>query len=219
MSTRSPFTPPSNPGTPVPLVQFTKSDLDHEESGGYQFLNQWVAMVTNALNQGNGSSGRPVIPSGMDMAGGTVTGLGAPQGPSDAISAGHAATTYGAPAIAPELDLGGSSALKGLTAAYVLATQAQQAVANLPTYVSGSDSLMLVGGIIIKWGHSGLITSNPLAVSFTVDFPNNCFVVIPDGDFAGGNVRTINANNFTVSGFDLYSSGTDAGAYWFAIGN
>jgi hypothetical protein len=49
------------------------------------------------------------------VAGAKVTGLAAPTGPSDAVSAGHASANYSASAVSPQLDVGGSSALKGLT--------------------------------------------------------------------------------------------------------
>lgn len=43
--------------------------------------------------------------------------------------------------------------------------------------ISGTGSVMLFGGIIIKWGVV-TVTTNPQTISFSPAFPNNCFSVV-----------------------------------------
>lgn len=98
--------------SPIQGIQLTQKDLQDPSVG---ILNSFLTTIVNKVNAVIGAAGPTVLPSGIDVAGGTVTGLAAPTGPTDAVSAGHAASTYSAPALGPQLDIGGSSALKGLT--------------------------------------------------------------------------------------------------------
>ena len=102
-----------NAPVPVQYSPATKDDFSTE--AGIARFNQQMVQIVNALNRGNGVAGPVVMPNGADVNGATVTGLGAPSGPSDAVSLGHASSNYGAPAVGPQLDLGGKNALKGLT--------------------------------------------------------------------------------------------------------
>ena len=101
---------------PLQLTPFRKEQFQSDE--GIEFFNQTMAQITNAINRGTGQAGAVVIPAGIDVAGSTVTGLGTPSGPTDAISSGHAQANYGAPASSQALDIGGSNTLKGLAFVY-----------------------------------------------------------------------------------------------------
>lgn len=85
-------------------------------------------------------------------------------------------------------------------------------------YVSTANgSVLLLGGIVLKWGSAGLIGS-PL--SFPVPFPTACFAVLITGTstlYAGGFVVTAaNQTTFTVQ----RTSGVgNTGYYYLAIGN
>ena len=74
-----------------------------------------LQQVIQRVNEHSGVAGPTKLPSGADVQGKTVTGLAEPTSPTDAISAGHAKSQYSAGSLAPQLDIGGSHALKGLT--------------------------------------------------------------------------------------------------------
>lgn len=98
---------------PIQRPNFRPEDLDPK--GGLQYFNQFIDQLVNAANLANGAVGPSVLPSGVDVAGGKVTGLAAPTSPTDAISSGHAQANYSAPVLSKQLDIGGPNALKGLT--------------------------------------------------------------------------------------------------------
>lgn len=110
--------------TPAPSadllpLQFTPWSKEHfETEEGINFFNQWSQQVVNKINQTSGQSGPVQIPNGLDMQGSSLTGLPTPTNPSDAVSAGHASANYGAPALSPQLDVGGTNGLKGLAFLY-----------------------------------------------------------------------------------------------------
>ena len=85
-------------------------------------------------------------------------------------------------------------------------------------YVSTANgSVLLMGGIIMKWG-TGATTGS--AVSFPVAFPNNAFAMVAIGSsslYTGGFVVTaLSASSFTLT----RTSGSGAtGYYYIAIGN
>lgn len=100
----------ANPVTPIQAMQFTAKDFT--ENPG--LINTYLTSLVNQLNTLSGASGPTVLPAGVDVAGGTISGLAAPQGPTDAVSSAHAASTYSAAAVGPQLDIGGKFTLKGL---------------------------------------------------------------------------------------------------------
>jgi hypothetical protein len=106
------MSPASNTPIPIQAIQLTPSDMQDPTLGR---LNNLLAQITQAANASNGSTGRTQLPAGVDVAGSTVTGLGAPQNPSDAVSAEHVAANYSAASLRAQLDIGGPQALKGLT--------------------------------------------------------------------------------------------------------
>ena len=126
---------PSNPASasaalsnprPVQYTPFRKEDFASDS--GVAFVNQTLSQLTTTLNSLVGAGGPTILPSGIDVAGGKVTGLAAPSSPSDAISAGHAEANYSAPVLSSQLDLGGGSTLKGLAYCYGQAQSNQSAV-------------------------------------------------------------------------------------------
>lgn len=139
---------PGKKPLPVQLLQLRPDDL--KSGSGIGLLNQWMANVVNAVNTGNGVAGRTILPSGIDVAGSTVTGLGKPTAPTDAVSSSHADANYSAAALRSQLDVGGSQALKGLTA---IAAQIGKGISGTVTLAKlttgGSNgSLTFTNGII-----------------------------------------------------------------------
>jgi hypothetical protein len=136
--------------TPLPIQAPLFREDDFKPEHGYQFINQWATQVARTLNKLQGSVGPSVLPSGIDVAGGTVTGLGTPQGPSDAVSSGHAESNYGAPTIGPQLDVGGKNALSGLTSIYLNMTQAYTGTIIIPKLTTANGSITVVNGLIVS---------------------------------------------------------------------
>lgn len=102
---------------PLQYTPFRKEQFNSDE-GIDTFNLQWQQVI-NTVNQAVGNAGRVVIPSGIDVAGSNITGLGAPTHPTDAISSGHADAKYGGAASSANLDLGGNNTLKGLSSLYL----------------------------------------------------------------------------------------------------
>ena len=100
------------PTTPILGGQLKLSDLQEE---GLPFLNAWKAQIENQVNKLSGATGPTQLPAGVDVKGSTVSNIGEPQSPTDAISKGHAEKNYSAAALAPKLESGSSSALKILS--------------------------------------------------------------------------------------------------------
>jgi hypothetical protein len=113
---------------PIQFPVLRKSDF--ESDSGISVVNQHFAQIATFLNALTGVAGPTTLPSGVDVQGAAVTGLGAPTGPTDAISSGHASASYGAQAQQPQLDLGGRYTLKGLAATYQTSQQNSQAIAS-----------------------------------------------------------------------------------------
>jgi hypothetical protein len=110
-----------------------------QSDAGVAFHNLQMSQITTTVNALLGSGGPTLLPSGIDVAGATVTGLAAPTSPSDAVSAGHASDNYSAPAISPKLDIGGSNTLKGLAYCYGQVQANTAAIAALsPTTASNT---------------------------------------------------------------------------------
>lgn len=108
MSTSRPSQPTS---TPLP-IQNTQLKLEDLQQPGLPLLNTLLAQIQQQIAALSGSNGKTVLPSGIDVAGSTVSGVGKPQLPSDAISLTHAESNYSAAAIAPQLESGGRFSLK-----------------------------------------------------------------------------------------------------------
>ena len=142
-------TPSSNP-LPIQYTSMTKEQFASD--AGVAFHNQQLSQIVNTLNALLGSGGPTLLPSGIDVQGAKVTGLTAPTSPADAISAGHAEANYGAPAVSKQLDLGGTSTLKGLANIYLLMGQSFSGKITLAKITGGGSngSITVVGGLITE---------------------------------------------------------------------
>lgn len=133
--------------SPFRAEQFTTKE-------GINAVNLQWQQVINAINSATGNYGPAVIPGGVDVQGGSITGLGAPSGPTDAVSAGHAGANYGAPAVGPQLDLGGNNTLKGVTYAYSVLQPGNGVSGTAPlaklTGGGSNGSLTIQNGVITK---------------------------------------------------------------------
>lgn len=98
---------------PIQYTPFTEKHFTTKE--GIASFNQQMSQIVNALNRGTGQAGPVVIPAGVNVAGGSVTGLGTPSNESDAVPLGHANSQFGYAAQQGQLDIGKPYALKGLT--------------------------------------------------------------------------------------------------------
>lgn len=147
-STNPPSNPPSNP-LPIQFTSFTAKELTTD--AGVARLNILFAQYTPIINALLGAAGPTILPSGVDVRGATITGLGAPSSPSDAVSLGHAQGNYGAPAVSPQLDLGGKSTLKGLSNLYLLLDQSFSGTIPVAKLTGGgSDGSITVSGGLIQ---------------------------------------------------------------------
>jgi len=104
---------PGQPTTPIISGQFTPADM---QDPNLALFNTWKTSIENQVNALSGAAGKSVLPAGVDVAGGTVTGLGEPTSPADAVSKGHAEANYSASALAPQLESGGKTSLKSYRA-------------------------------------------------------------------------------------------------------
>lgn len=99
----------ANTVKPIQFTQFTAADFQDPTLGQFNNVMQQMA---NAINASNGATGKTQLPAGIDVQGSTVSGIGEPQTPTDAVSKLHAEKNYSAAAIAPKLEAGGSHSLK-----------------------------------------------------------------------------------------------------------
>lgn len=102
--------PPSPPAQSVTPIQF--SHLSAEDFKDPGTFNLWASQVTNLLNNVAGSAGRTQLPQGVDVAGSTISNIGEPASPFDAVSKSHAEANYSAAALAPQLESGQKNSLK-----------------------------------------------------------------------------------------------------------
>lgn len=210
---------PNSTPRPVQFPVFRKEQLQTDE--GMAAFNLSMSQIVNAINQNNGQAGTVVLPSGVDVQGSSVTGLGAPSDPTDAVSLGHSNSNYGAPAVGPQLDIGGSNTLKGLAYTYKqsqLIPSLQNQIANVISGTIGANgNITFSNGLIIKWGTTP--TGNPYAVSFLNAFPTACYLVLATPDLNANTSNYVWVGDVSVSGFNIYNNGTVPDAYWIAIGN
>ena len=202
---------------PIQYTQIRKADLEHE---GLPSLNVQMSQIITRLNAMLGVQGPSPLYAGVDVRGARVTNLGAPVGPNDAISSGHAASNYAPAVTAPDFDLGGKNALKGLTATFQQATQTQTQVTGFTVSTASLGYQKLPSGEIEQWGHTpATLSTSPTTITFPIPFPTACFVVVATDDFAGGNARIISVISVSTTGFSIRADGTGNGAWWRALGN
>ncbi len=85
---------------------------------------------------------------------------------------------------------------------------------------SGNGSTFALGGIIFKWGNTGVVSDNS-NVSFASAFPNNCYAVLLTIVDPNASSKTINVKtgSLTTSQFTVRVSTGSISAYYLAIGN
>jgi hypothetical protein len=138
--------------TPRP-VQFTPFTPEHfTTKEGISFVNLQFSQIVDALNRVTGQAGTVVLPAGLDVQGGKVSGLAAPTEESDAVSLGHSNANYGAPAVGKQLDLGGGNTLTGLSNLYLLMGQSFTGTITIPKLTGGGSngSITVSGGLVTK---------------------------------------------------------------------
>lgn len=111
------------------------------------------------------------------------------------------------------------------------ATDVEGALQELATHTStqsANGSITFPGGLIMKWGTTASLSADDAtnAVTFTVAFPTNCFMVTgspstDNGVTAGAGVKyAIAITAKTTTGFNVVNDGDSATTVaWFAIGN
>lgn len=212
---------------PAPIrlpLQYTPWRKEQFQSdSGISALNQWQLQVINTLNAASGNNGPAVIPGGVDVQGASITGLAAPTGPTDAVSAGHAGANYGAPAVGPDLDIGGKNTLKGLAYTYQASTQNSQAIADisgaLPVNYDGSANYINLFGLILQWGKVTTdIGAGTLPVAFPTTFPTAALSVVVSASSSTDRIVYVVDGSVTPSGFTIGANGSGSFAYWIATG-
>ena len=72
---------------------------------------QWLNQLTDTVNTHSGYNGPTQFASHLDLSGNRIQNVGAPVDATDAVSSGVATSKYGAAAIKPQLESGGSQSL------------------------------------------------------------------------------------------------------------
>lgn len=211
---------PNQTPRPVQFPVLRKEQFATDE--GVAYFNLAMSQIVNAINQNNGQAGAVVLPSGVDVQGSSVTGLGAPSDPTDAVSLGHSNTNYGAPAVAPQLDIGGKNTLKGLAYCY----QQVKKLNAAPGTTSGSNSNgawvidaqgnITQRGVIADLGSGDYDVTFPIPFTTTANLSVVATCVYPSGS---GVYVVINEGSITTTGFSLHQAElTNLGANWIAMG-
>jgi len=103
-------------------------------------------------------------------------------------------------------------------------------VVSAPQYgaigtIAASGSVTFGGGLIVKWGTTGVLGTDSAAntVTFPTPFPTACFVVFAnpstDNGAGVGTQYSWNAYNPTVASFKINNDATASAFTWLAIGN
>lgn len=222
MAVIPPSPPPSSP-TPLP-IQFTPFHKeDFAKDSGVAFVNQTISQLTTTLNSLLGAGGPAILPAGVDVRGGTLTGLGPPASPTDAVSAGHANANFGYAAQQGQLDVGKPYALKGLSYAYGQSFANSQSIAtiqktltSLPPSPYGGAGHFLLFGLLIQFGFIANMDTAVFPMSFPVVFPTACQSIV--AATTGPTDRITYVVSFSASQFTLANNGAGAGATWIAVG-
>ena len=99
------------PQIPLQLTPLTKADLEQEN---LSVLNQLLTAIANKINVQAGHTGDIPLAGNLDLQGQTIKNVAPPVGPGDVVTKLVADNTYGAAAIAPQLETGGKYALKSV---------------------------------------------------------------------------------------------------------
>jgi hypothetical protein len=162
-NTSRPIAPKQQP-PPIQNFQFTADDFKNPSR-----LNVMMQQLVTAVQALQGSGGRTALFSGIDVQGETVTGLGTPQNETDAVSLGHAQGSYSAPVIGPQLDLGGSNALKGLSLLQLNSNDQGNAIAAIQALLAAAASGTVTLAKLTNAGTTGSITFSSGLITGVVD--------------------------------------------------
>jgi hypothetical protein len=111
----------------------------------------------------------------------------------------------------PTIPPGGDTQLYSLSGAGVLS--------QLTGSIANENGYAWVGGFLLQWGYKNNV-NNGDSISFTVDFPNNCFNVQVTTNGFGATVSGTNNHPFLKNEFNVtLNFGTNVAINWFAIGN
>jgi len=207
--------PSPPPQRPLPLQNFQLKKEDFSTDDGIARINTLFQQHAIAIQALQGSGGRTVLPSGVDVQGSTVSGLAPPSGETDAISSGHAQGQFSAPVLAPKLDIGGPNALKGLTGLTLQFGQLQSQLAStIPAYTGGN--VIKINGSIIQFSLIVDMDTAVFPMNFPEPFPNACQSLLAFSTLID---RVVYAPSLpTLTQFTLANNGTGAGAFWVAFG-
>ena len=189
---------------------------------GVSYVNQQMMQMAMAINASRGEFGPAVIPSGVDVQGASVTGLGSPSGPTDAVSAGHATTNFGAPSVGPQLDIGGTHTLKGLAYCYQQVQNLSAAVAGAWTSGSNANGYWVkdATGHIHQWGRINTdINAGTLPVTFPVQYTDALSVAIMVSTWSiTDRITYVVKGSESATGFTIENNGSSGYAMWTADG-
>lgn len=198
------------PPSPLPIQFVPMQREDFTTDGGVRFFNQQMTQIVTTLQALLGVGGGPTrLLSGVDVAGARITGLSTPSSPTDAVSAAHADATYSAPALSPQLDVGGRHALKGLTYLFLnRGVISLNGLAGVLSLVNTDGSITIgpnadAGTILLSAtaGGSGInrLTGDVLAGPGVGSQPATLATVNPDvGSFTNANI-TVNAKGLVTA--------------------
>jgi len=214
-TTSSRPSPPAQRPLPIQNFQLSKEHFTTDE--GVRQVNVLMQQIITSLQAVQGTAGPSVLPSGIDVAGAKISGLAAPENPSDAVSLGHAQTNYSSTTQQQNLDIGGPNALKGLTGLWLM--QQQSAAANF----NGTNNFFTINGLMFQWGVTGNLGAGntPVTISFNIPFPNASFGVVAMDNSArvtAGNVSAIGAKVISKTQFDINAADSNVTAFWISIG-
>lgn len=102
----------SSPPNPLQWAPLTAEEVGGNQSVADALNQRFTQLFTSSSNI-LGAAGQPTLASGINVAGGRVSGLGPPTHPLDAVSSAHAEQNYSAAALAPQMEAGGKYAFKG----------------------------------------------------------------------------------------------------------
>lgn len=119
-TTPAPLQPPTTAPASVSSGQgaqpISQPQLRPEDLKDPGVLNTIIQQMQTQINALSGAQGKTQLPAGAELGGSTISGLGVPQTPTDAISLTHAETNYSAAALAPKLEAGGTNSLQSYRA-------------------------------------------------------------------------------------------------------
>jgi len=172
-------TPPIPTTLPIQWAPLTDADLKSPAA-----MNQRLTQLFNAVSAVQGAAGKTVLASGVDVAGSTISNVGAPQSPLDAISSAHAESKYSAAALAPQLEAGTKSGVSLKTYRALNSKNQQESYSTFLNHVSNTTP-----------------TTNDTVITATPPEGGNVTITVPAGNqlLMDGTVNSFGTFSFTVA--------------------